>query len=416
MDHSIANCGWRLSAADRARSSAECMPPRRFSTTALNWLPERCRAIRSAQKPRPPITTFSPDRAYGSYRELIESETKLPPEKRVDFISIATPNDTHFEIAKLAVEAGFNVICDKPLTVDLNQAEQLAAAVDKSGVVFALTHNYTGYPLVRHAQDMIRRGELGEINAIRVAYIQGWLRTRLDLENQKQATWRADPKKSGAAGSFGDIGTHAFNLARYMTGLLPESISAQLKTFVPGRELDDYGTALVRFENGALGTITASQISHGRENDLRIEIDGTERLARVASGRAEQNVAPPQRPAAPANHAEPECRRHERSRQSCVPLAGRASGRIFRSVRQRVPRGIRQYGAACRRKGLRKSPHHLSQHRRRRGRDVLPSAICRQQQTERRLAAAEACKGKKIISLVNSEFEYPTTVYSASGS
>ena len=215
------------------------------------------------------------DRAYGSYRELIENEKALPAEKRIDFISIATPNHTHFEIAKAAVEAGFNVICDKPLTFDLAQAEQLADAVDKSGVVFAVTHNYTGYPLVRQARQMILAGELGEINAIRSNYLQGWLRTRLELENQKQAAWRSDPKRSGAAGCFGDIGTHAFNLARYMTGLMPESISAQLKVFEKGRSLDDYGTAVVRFENGALGTVTASQISHGRENDLWIEIDGT---------------------------------------------------------------------------------------------------------------------------------------------
>ncbi|HEY2882829.1 MAG TPA: Gfo/Idh/MocA family oxidoreductase [Pirellulales bacterium] len=215
------------------------------------------------------------DRAYGSYQELIEKEKSLPADKRVDFISIATPNFTHFEIAKAAVEAGFNVICDKPLTHDLKQAEALAAAVDNSGVVFAVTHNYTGYPLVRQARQMILAGELGEINATRACYLQGWLRTRLELQDQKQASWRSDPKKSGAANCFGDIGTHAFNLTRYMTGLIPESISANLKSFELGRQLDDYGAAVLRFENGGLGTITASQISHGRENDLWIEIDGT---------------------------------------------------------------------------------------------------------------------------------------------
>jgi predicted dehydrogenase len=215
------------------------------------------------------------DRAYGSYQELIEKEKALPVDKRIDFISVATPNHTHFEIAKAAVEAGFNVICDKPLTFDLKQAEELADIVDKSGVVFAVSHNYTGYPLVRQAREMIARGDFGEINAIRVSYIQGWLRTRLEAENQKQAAWRTDPKRSGVAGCFGDIGTHAFNLARYMSGLLPETISAHLRTFESGRALDDYGTAVVRFENGALGTVTASQVSHGRENDVRIEIDGT---------------------------------------------------------------------------------------------------------------------------------------------
>lgn len=215
------------------------------------------------------------DRAYGSVKELIEGEKKLPADKRIDFVSVATPNHTHFEIAKAAIEGGFNVLCDKPMTFDLAQAEALADLVDNSGVVFAVTHNYTGYPLVRQARDMIRAGELGEINAFRASYIQGWLRTRIEKDQQKQAAWRTDPKQSGAAGCFGDVGTHAYNLARYMTGLLPDRISCVLKTFEAGRELDDYGTAIIRCQNGALGTVTSSQISHGRENDVRIEVDGT---------------------------------------------------------------------------------------------------------------------------------------------
>ena len=235
---------------------------------ALSSTPEKSKA--SA-----PDYDIAGDRAYGSYRELIDAESKLSEDQRVDFVSIATPNHTHFEIAKAAVDAGFNVICDKPMTFDLAQAEQLADTVDQSGVVFAVTHNYTGYPLVRHAREMILGGELGEIQALRAFYIQGWLRTRLEEDDQKQAAWRTDPKRSGAAGCFGDIATHAYNLARYMTGEFPDQISAQLRTFESGRELDDYGTAVIKFENGALGTVTASQISHGRENDLAIEIDGT---------------------------------------------------------------------------------------------------------------------------------------------
>jgi predicted dehydrogenase len=215
------------------------------------------------------------DRAYGSYREMLERERALPADKRIDFVSIATPNHTHFEIAKAAAEAGFNVICDKPMTFDLAQAEELAAIVDKTGVVFAVSHNYTGYPLVRQARQMILSGELGEIQAIRSNYIQGWLRTRLESSDQKQAAWRTDPSKSGAAGCFGDIGTHAYNLARFMTGVLPAEVSCHLKIFEPGRKLDDYGHAVIRLENGGLCTVTASQISHGRENDLFIEIDGT---------------------------------------------------------------------------------------------------------------------------------------------
>jgi len=213
------------------------------------------------------------DRAYTSYQEMAKIEATRAD--KVDFVSVATPNHTHFEIAKHFAEAGFNVICDKPLTFDLAQAEELLKVVEKSGVVFAVTHNYTGYPLVRQAREMILNGELGEINAIRSFYIQGWLRTRLESSDQKQAKWRTDPKMSGAAGCFGDIGTHAYNLGRYMTGLQPKEISSHLKIFEEGRALDDYGTAIIRYENGALGTVTVSQISHGRENDLFIEIDGT---------------------------------------------------------------------------------------------------------------------------------------------
>src|SRR5262249_7779198 len=222
-----------------------------------------------------PDYDIKPERAYASYQEMIAAETKLPASERIDFVSVATPNHTHFEIAKGFAEAGFNVMCDKPMTFDLAQAEELAKVVQKTGVGFAVTHNYTGYPLVRQARDMVKAGELGEINAIRAFYIQGWLRRRLEKENQKQAGWRTDPKKSGAAGCFGDIGTHAYNLGRFITGLLPEQISCTLKIFEAGRELDDYGPAVLRYQNGALGPVTASQISHGRENDLWIEVDGT---------------------------------------------------------------------------------------------------------------------------------------------
>lgn len=217
----------------------------------------------------------SDSRAYGSYTEMLAAEKSLPEDQRIDFVTVATPNHTHFAIAKAAVEAGFHVVCDKPLTFDLAQATELAALVDDSDVVFAVTHNYTGYPLIRQAREMILGGELGEIQAVRANYIQGWLRTRLEETDQKQAAWRTDPAKSGAAGCFGDIGTHAYNLGRYMTGLLPAEISCHLRTFVEGRRLDDYGTAIIKYQNGGLGTVTASQISHGRESDVNIEIDGT---------------------------------------------------------------------------------------------------------------------------------------------
>lgn len=253
----------------RVHSIAACLDNRATLVAgALSSNAERSKA--SA-----PSYDIAPSRAYGSYEAMFDAESKLPTGERIDFVSITTPNHTHYEIAKAAVEAGFNVICDKPMTFDLGQAEDLLKTVEQSDVVFAVSHNYTGYPLVRMAREMILAGELGEIQAIRAQYIQGWLRTKLEQDNQKQAAWRTDPSKSGAAGAFGDIATHAYNLGRYMTGLKPDAVSCHLKSFVEGRKLDDYGTAVIRYENGGLGMVTASQISHGRENDLSIEIDGT---------------------------------------------------------------------------------------------------------------------------------------------
>src|SRR5436853_1238856 len=181
-----------------------------------------------------PDYDIKPERAYGSYQEMVAAESRLPDDQRIDFVSVATPNHTHYEVARAFAEAGFNVVCDKPLTFDLPQAEELARVVQRTGVVFAVTHNYTGYPLVRQARDMVKNGELGEINAVRAFYIQGWLRTRLEKEGQKQAGWRTDPKRSGIAGCFGDIGTHAYNLGRFITGLIPDQVSCHLKTFEPG--------------------------------------------------------------------------------------------------------------------------------------------------------------------------------------
>jgi predicted dehydrogenase len=215
------------------------------------------------------------DRAYPSFDQLVTSEAARPPGERVDFVAIATPNHTHFEFASNVTDAGFHVVCEKPLTSDLAQAQKLLAIVKKRGIVFGLTYNYSGYPLVRQARDMVRGGELGEVQAIRVHYIQGWLRTRLELLGHKQALWRTDPAQAGIAGCFGDIGTHAFHLAEFIGGLEPAEVSCTLQTLEEGRRLDDYGVAHLRYQNGALGTVTASQISHGRENDLWIEIDGT---------------------------------------------------------------------------------------------------------------------------------------------
>lgn len=221
-----------------------------------------------------PAFGISQDRAYGSYEEMLAMESKRDAGTRLDFVTVATPNHTHFEIARAFAQAGFHVLCDKPLTNDLAQAQELASIVQSAGVVFAVTHNYTGYPLVRLAREMVRSGELGDIQAVRVTYLQGSLRRQRTPEQQRRFAWKTDPARAGPSGCFGDIGIHAFNLTRFITGLLPESISCRLESF-EGMPLDDYGSAVLRFRGGALGTLTASRISHGRENDLAIEIDGT---------------------------------------------------------------------------------------------------------------------------------------------
>jgi predicted dehydrogenase len=214
------------------------------------------------------------ERCYGSYEEMIKAEAALPADKRMDFIAIVTPNHVHFPPAKMALEHGFHVLSDKPATFDLAEAKQLAELVEKTGLIYGLTHNYTGYPLVKQARDMVREGKLGKIRKVVVEYPQGWLATRLEESGQKQAAWRTDPTKSGAAGCVGDIGTHAENLAEYVTGLKIAELAADLTTFVEGRLLDDDANILLRFDNGAKGVLHSSQISVGEENNLNIRIYG----------------------------------------------------------------------------------------------------------------------------------------------
>lgn len=215
------------------------------------------------------------DRVYDSYSQMILSEKELPIGVRMDFVSIVTPNHMHFGPAKMALENGFHVVCDKPLCLSIKEAEELVDLVNKTGLIFALTHNYTGYPMVKQAKAMIRKGELGVIRKVIVEYPQGWLSTLLEADaNAKQAIWRTDPNQSGAAGSMGDIGTHAENLAEYITGLKISEMCADLSIFVPGRKLDDDGNVLLHFENGAKGVLHASQICNGEENNLNIRIYG----------------------------------------------------------------------------------------------------------------------------------------------
>ena len=216
-------------------------------------------------------------RVYNDYKEMIEKELKLPVGERIDFVSVTVPNNWHFPIAKAFLEAGFHVMCEKPVTFDVKEAKELKKLVGKTRKVFGLMHNYTGYPMVKLAKDMVNAGDLGKIRKVVVHYTQGWLATPLEKSGQKQAEWRTDPKQSGGAGCMGDIGTHAENLAEYISGLKVTEMCADLTAFVKGRRLDDDGNCLLKFNNGAKGVLHASQISIGHENDLAIWVYGEDK-------------------------------------------------------------------------------------------------------------------------------------------
>ena len=217
---------------------------------------------------------IDPARSYGSYHEMMASEVERPTAERMDFVVIATPNHTHFPIAKAALEAGFHVMSDKPVTFDLGEAKALAELVAEQDLVFGLTHNYTGYPMVKEARHLVRSGAFGSVRRVVVEYIQGWLSGPEEAEGNKQAEWRTDPARSGAAGCMGDIGTHGENLVEYVTGLEIESLCADLTTFVRGRRLEDDGNVLLRFTGGAKGVLFASQIAIGEENGLKLRVYG----------------------------------------------------------------------------------------------------------------------------------------------
>lgn len=214
-----------------------------------------------------------PERVYASWEEMLEKEALLPEGERMDFVSIVTPNHVHFAPAMMALDKGFHVALDKPMTFSLEEAKQLAAKVKETGKLFLLTHTYTGYPMVKEARHRVLNGDLGKVRRIYVEYPQGWLYNDCAATN-KQAAWRVDPNRSGKAGCMGDIGTHAFNLAEYITGLKATEICGELQTFVPDRLLDDDGTALIRYEGGARGVLMASQIAVGCENSLKIRVFG----------------------------------------------------------------------------------------------------------------------------------------------
>src|SRR5690606_25938526 len=217
---------------------------------------------------------FLPEnRVHGSFQEMIERERELPEDERMDFVSIVTPNHVHFGPAMLALESGFHVVLDKPMTFDLAEAKQLKQKVEETGLLFLLTHTYVGYPMVRQARQLVRDGALGKIRKIYVEYPQGWLSREQDDSN-KQASWRTDPSKSGKAGCMGDIGTHALHLAEFISGLKTTQLCASLYTYVEGRKLDDDGNVLLQFDNGGSGVLIASQVAAGEENALKVRVYG----------------------------------------------------------------------------------------------------------------------------------------------
>ncbi len=235
---------------------------------ALSSSPEKARASGAD-------LGLADDRNHRDWQALLADELRRPSGERIDFVSIVTPNHVHYPVAQAFVEAGFHVVCDKPLVHTRAQADALVASVAKQGTVFGVTYNYTGYPMVRQAREMVRAGQLGALRKVVVEYNQGWLSSQLEGSGNKQADWRTDPARSGAAGAIGDIGSHAENLVASVTGLEIESLCADLGALVPGRLLDDDGSLLLRFRGGARGVLIASQINTGLENDLRLRVSGT---------------------------------------------------------------------------------------------------------------------------------------------
>jgi predicted dehydrogenase len=217
---------------------------------------------------------LDPNRVYSSFEQMAREESKLTEQERIDFVTVATPNHLHFDVCKAFIEAGIHVVCDKPMTNSLDKAEELCRLVKQHDVIFALTHNYTGYPMVKQARKMVHNGELGKLRKIVVEYPQGWLSDRIEEEGNKQADWRTDPQRAGVSSVVADIGSHAENLVEYITGLRLKKLLADIHTFVDGRQLEDDANMLVHYEDGVRGVLYASQISIGEENDFNIRIYG----------------------------------------------------------------------------------------------------------------------------------------------
>jgi len=217
---------------------------------------------------------LDPARVYTTYQEMFEKEKNQPPDKRIDFVSIVTPNHVHYAPAKLALESGFHVVIEKPIAFSVEEAKTLKKLVEKTGLILALTHTYTGYPMVKEAKNFVKSGKLGKVRKVFVEYPQGWLSKPLEKTGNMQASWRTDPKQSGMGGAIGDIGTHAANLAEYITGSNISEVCTMLNAVVEGRMLDDDSSMLLRFENGATGVLLATQVAAGDENNLNIRVYG----------------------------------------------------------------------------------------------------------------------------------------------
>lgn len=214
-------------------------------------------------------------RNYPTWQAMLEGERALPPDQRIDFVSIVTPNHLHFAVADAFAAAGIHIVCDKPMVLSTEESRRLAATVARAGVVFCVTYNYSGYPMVKQARQMVASGDLGEIRKVIAEYSQGWLASALESTGHKQAEWRTDPRRAGLGGAIGDIGSHAEQLVSYVTGLRVESLCADLTSFVPGRGVDDDANLLIRFAGGARGILSASQVCIGHENDLSLRVYGT---------------------------------------------------------------------------------------------------------------------------------------------
>ena len=290
---------------------------------ALSSDPKRARA--SAAELR-----IAPERAYPSFQEMAQKEAAR--DDGIDVVAIVTPNHVHHPAAKAFLEAGIHVICDKPMTTTVEDALDLVETVRRTGLVFGLTHNYTGHPMVREARARVRAGELGTIRVVQVEYPQDWLTTKLEDTGQKQASWRTDPAQSGG-GAIGDIGSHAFNLAAFITGLEAESLCADLSTFVAGRRVDDNCNVLLRYEGGARGMLWACQVAPGNENALRVRVYGDQGGLEWQQEAPDRPAPVPLRPAAADDHARRPRRRSGRGRGQPHPVRPRRG----------LPRGVRQH-------------------------------------------------------------------------